>query len=120
MSNTGQKMQDRASELLAKCLEITKQRREQYGGDVFEAAANIANAITPGTMCRYTARDVHLIMLTMKLARYGFQRSLQKDNQCEHTLVDSAIDAAVYMALMEAAREIKNEQNTAGKSDQAA
>jgi len=105
----GKELQDRAADILQQCLDITGERREQYGGNVFDQTAQISNGIF---RTRYSAEDIHRVMFCMKLARYGFQLSLKRDAREEFTIKDSILDANVYAALMESERQLRNESQS--------
>jgi hypothetical protein len=91
-------------------VDLRAERKNQYGGNVFNATAKIASALG---LKEYDSRDVHIIFLAMKLARYRFQLQVAEDEDDflepdEETLCDSAEDAIVYLALMESQRRTKN------------
>lgn len=113
MENRGVKLQDLAASLLEDCVTLTSDRRKRYGGHIFEHTANVANAIFDNThKSMYTADDVLRIMFCMKLARYGLQLSLPDELCCEKTIVDSVLDSNVYAAILEAERQIQNEEQS--------
>ncbi len=98
--------------LLEEALQTTRKRGEQYGkeetqGDIFQDTAEIASAIS-GNM--HEADDVHVMFIAMKLARYKNQLDKPDAEQDNEVIKDSIIDAIVYIALMEAGRLTRNEQ----------
>lgn len=108
-SSTVERFEKTTDEILQDCVDLRAGRKKQYGGSVFNSTAKIASAIGAKS---YDSKDVHIIFLAMKLARYKFQLSLcdeEDDDETEdffdeEVTCDSVEDAIVYMALMESQR----------------
>lgn len=106
------KLQQYTSDILAECLRITEKRAKQYGvpdndGNIFSFTADIATRIG---QTGFTADDIHVVFIAMKLARYENQLQMPEEHQSEDVINDSLIDCIVYMALREAGRRVRNEQ----------
>jgi len=104
------KLQNGAHDLLMDCVDVTRERREQYEGEdasVFQRTADIYDAIFGGK--NFAEQEIIRIFFCMKLARYGNQLKRSRNDRQEETIKDSLIDSNVYAALMEVERQLTNE-----------